>query len=60
MSFSGFGGMGGATTGVSERVGNVRGWSMMSGGGGGLGLGCIEGCCWICCHWGGWPAYVRC
>lgn len=50
MSFSGFGGMGGATSGVSEGVGNVRGWSMMSGGGGGLGLGCIEGCCWSCCH----------
>jgi hypothetical protein len=43
MSFSGLGGMGGATKGASEGVGNVRGWSMRSGGGGGLGLACIGG-----------------
>lgn len=49
ISFSGLGGIGGATRGVSEGVGNVRGSSMRSGGGGGLGFACIGGGCWICC-----------
>lgn len=50
MSFSGLGGIGGATKGADEGVGNVSGSSIRSGGGGGLALGCIGGCCVGGCH----------
>ena len=45
-SFSGFGGMGGGGALEGEGSESVRGSSIMSGGGGGLGLGWEGGCCW--------------
>ncbi len=48
ISFSGLGGMGGAGKGTwLAGLGNVRGSSIRSGGGGGLGFDCMGG---GCCH----------
>jgi hypothetical protein len=52
MSFSGFGGMGGAgrLVDASEGIDSTRGASRRSGGGGGFAWGCGGGCWGYCCH----------
>lgn len=62
MSFSGFGGMGGAGRLVddSDEMGSVSGASRRSGGGGGLTFSCGWACGGYCCHCGVWPGWGPC